>query len=169
MSNSVVLGAVVHKPSAEFQYPKAVISVPEHPGSVALIEYWRTHEATGGMRMGRDVPSRAISKLLPNVAICEPVGAWTDARIRIAGAILTERFGRDIAGMLISELYCDDPEGGEMLLESARRAQQDRQPGLVSTRVIANKIELMRFEVVALPIYAADGIMPWCLVGILRF
>jgi len=169
MSNSVVLGTVVHTPSAEFQYPKLMLSVPEHPGSIALIEHWLAHEANGGMRMGRDIPSRAMSKLLPNIAICEPVGSWEDGRIRIAGAILTERFGRDIAGILITELYCNDPAGAEMLLDGARQAQETRKPGLLSTRVVANKIEVMRFEVVALPISAADGLTPWCIVGIFRF
>lgn len=169
MSNSVVLGAVVHQPSAEFQYPKAKITVPEHPGSIALIGHWQGCEASGGMRMGRDVPSRATSKLLPNIAICEPLGAWADARVRIAGSILTQRFGRNIAGSLIRELYNSDPESGEMLLEGARQAQETRQPSLLSTRVVSNKIEVMRFEVVALPISSPDGLTPWCMVGIFRF
>jgi hypothetical protein len=169
MSNSVVLGKVVHNPSAEFQYPKAVITVPEHPSSMALIEHWRAHEGRGGMCMGRDIPSRAISKLLSNIAICEPEIGWADARIRLAGSILTERFGRNITGMRISELYESDPEAGRMLVESARQAQEMRQPGLLSTRVVANNTEVMRFEVVALPIFAPDGFTPWCLVGIFRF
>ena len=89
--------------------------------------------------------------------------------VRIAGSILTERFGRNIAGSLISELYNSDPESGEMLLEGARQAQETRQPGLLSTRVVSNKIEVMRFEVVALPISSPDGLTFCCMVGIFRF
>ncbi len=129
------------------------------------------------MRTNREVacawaatfPLAPFPKFLPNIAICEPVDAWVDARIRLAGSVLTERFGRDIAGMPISELYNSDPEGRRMLPECARRAQETRLPGLFDTRVVANKIELMRFEVAALPIFAPDGLTPWCLAGIMRF
>lgn len=169
MSESVVLGQPVHEPSAEFQYPKTVLTAPEHPSAAALIEIWRAHEAEGGMRMGRDIPSRGLAKLLPNIVIAEPIGAWEDAYIRLAGSVLTERFGRDIAGMRISELYQNDPKGGAMLLAGARCADETRQPGLLSTRVTAGKTELMRFEVVALPIFAPDGVTHWCLVGTFRF
>jgi hypothetical protein len=169
VSGTFVLGTRVHKPSAEFQYPKAFIDAPEHPSSKALIALWRLHEAESGMRMGRDVPSRAIARFLSNISVCEPVGDWTDGRIRLAGTILTERFGRDIQGALISELYGSDPAGGSMLLENARRAQATRQPGLLCTRVCAGEREVMRFEVVALPIFASDGRAPLSLVGTFRF
>ncbi len=169
MQDSIVLGKPVHTPSAEFRYPKTVIAVPEHPSSLELIEHWRTHEATGGMRMGRDIPSRAIAKFLSGIVVCEPVGAWADGRIRLAGSVLTQRFGRDIQGALIRDLYHNDPEGGDALLENARRAQETREPGLLSTRVCAGEIEVMRFEVVALPIWAPDATTRWSLVGVFRF
>ena len=169
MSNSYALGERLHKPSEKFTYPKAVIAEPEHPSTKVLITHWRSYEAKGGMRMGRDVPSRAIAMPLSCISICEPLGNWVDGRIRIAGSILTLRFGRDIHGQLISELYKDDPDGGRMLLENARRAQETRQPGLLSTRVFAGQHEVMRFEVVALPILAADGLAQLSLVGTFRF
>lgn len=169
MSDSVVLGQPVHQPSAEFQYPKTVLSAPEHPSSTALIEIWRAHEATGGMRMGRDIPTRALGKLLPNIVIAEPQPDWSDARIRLAGSVLTERFGRDITGAQLSEIYRADPDGGAMLLACARRADETREPGLLGTRVLAGSLEVMRFEVVGLPIYAPDGVVHWTLVGTFRF
>lgn len=169
MSDSYALGERIHKPSGQFTYPKAVIAEPEHPSTKVLIAHWRAYEAKGGMRMGRDVPSRAIASFLSCISICEPLGDWTDGRIRIAGSILTLRFGRDIHGMLISDLYKDDPAGGRMLLENARRAQETREPGLLSARVLADQHEVMRFEVVALPIFAADGLSQLSLVGTFRF
>lgn len=169
MSDSYALGERVHKPSGKYTYPKAVIAEPEHPSSKVLIAHWRGFEATGGMRMGRDVPSRSIATLLSCISICEPVDDWADGRIRIAGSILTLRFGRDIHGMLVSELYKDDPRGGRMLLENARHAQEKREPGLMSARVLADQHEVMRFEVVALPIFAADGLARLSLVGTFRF
>lgn len=159
----------MHTPSAEFRYPKTVIEAPEHLSSMALIECWRAHEATGGMRMHRDIPSRAIAQFLSNIVVCEPVGDWADGHIRLAGSVLTQRFGREIQGASISELYANDPEGARMLLANARRAQKARKPGLLSTRVCTGQVEVMRFEVVALPIWAPDGATLWSLVGVFRF
>ncbi len=169
MNDSVILGQPVHTPSADFQYPKVVLSAPEHPSSVTLIAAWRGCEASGGMRMGRDIPSRALGKLLPSIVISEPAPDWRDARIRLAGSVLAERFGRDITGMQVSELYRADPAGYVMLLEVASRADQTREPGLLGTRVMAGSTEVMRFEVVALPIFAADGVTHLSLVGSFRF
>lgn len=169
VKDSYALGERVHSPSAAYEYPKTVISRPEHPCSEALIAYWRRFEAENGMRMGREVPSRGIARFLSHISICEPVGHWTDGRIRVAGSILVLRFGRDIGGMLISDLYAADPKGGRILLETARRAQETREPGLISARVRSNEVELMRFEVAALPIFAADGVSPLSMVGTFRF
>lgn len=169
MSDLYALGERVHKPSAAFEYPKVSIEQPEHPSSKELIAYWRQFEAKGGMRMSRDIPSRGLARFLSHISICEPVNDWADGRIRVAGSILVLRFGRDIGGMLISELYRDDAKGGRILLETARRAQETRQPGLLSARVRSNGVELMHFEVVALPIFATDGVSPLSLVGTFRF
>ena len=165
----MVLGQAVHHPSSEFTYPKAMLTEPEHPAAIALIAVWRAYEATGGMRMGRDIPSRALAKFLPGLVIAEPVEDWKDARIRLAGSVLTERFGRDISGMMLSEIYRNDPDGGAKLLQGGRVAATTREPGILSTRVMAGTAELLRFEVVALPIYAPDGVTPWCMVGTFRF
>ena len=169
MSASVILGTPVHTPSAEYQYPKTLLSVPEHPHSAELIALWRAFEAKDGMRMGRDIPSRALSKLLPSLVIAEPVDAWRDARIRLAGSVLAERFGRDISGLLISELYKAAPSDGEMLVSAGRRAVESHDPVLIDARVLAGTTEIMRFEVAALPILAPDGVGQWCLVGTFRF
>lgn len=169
MTKTVVLGTPVHTPSAEYQYPKTVIGEPVHPSTIALIECWRGHEAEGGMRMGRDIPCRTMASLLNSIVIAEPIGDWDDAHIRLAGSVLTERFGRDVTGMKINELYKDDPEGGRILLRGAKRANETREPMLIDARVLAGKIEVMRIEVVFLPIFAPDGVTQWCLTGTFRF
>lgn len=169
MTDPVVLGQPVHQPSPEFEYPKAVLIEPEHPSSAALIEIWRGYEAAGGMRMGRDIPSRAFGKFLPNIVIAEPAPDWSDAHIRLAGSVFTERFGRDITGMELSELYRADPQACAFLLEGAREADRTRKPGMISARVVAGSVEIMRFESVCLPIYAPDGGGRWIMVGTFRF
>lgn len=169
MNNSVVLGTPVHTPSADYTYPKTVISEPVHPSTIALIECWRARKAEGGMRMGRDIPCRSMASLLHSIVIAEPIGDWEDALIRLAGSVLTERFGRDVTGMRIGALYENDPEGGRMLLAGAKRADETREPVLLDARIMAVKTMVMRFEVVFLPIFAPDGVTHWCLAGTFRF
>ena len=118
--------------------------------------------------MGQHLPSRAIRRFMLNITVCEPIGDWDDCRIRVAASILSEHFGCNVQGELISTLYGSDRRGGMMLLENAQRAPKTRRPGLLSTRICAGELEVMRFEVVALPIYAYDGITQWCLVGTFR-
>jgi hypothetical protein len=169
MSDAVVLGQKVLNPTPQYRYVRTVRSTVEHPSSIALMSCWRELEAKGGMRMGRDIPSRALIKLLPHILITEPIDDWKDARIRLAGTAMIERFGRDIAGSLVSETYNQDDDAAKMFLELGRRAAHSREPGVVDTRIFVDGIEMMHLEIVLLPIYSPDGAGTWNLVGAFRF
>jgi hypothetical protein len=138
-------------------------------GCDALLECWREHEAKGGMRVGRDIPSRALAKLLPYILIAEPVGSWGDARIRLAGTALMERFGRDVAGEVISDAYAEKPDGASSLLAAAHDAAENRHPGLIDLRILMDEIEVFHLETVLLPIQSPDGTARWSLVGAFQF
>jgi len=169
MSDAVVLGQKVLNPTPQYRYVRKVRSTADHPSSVALMSCWREHEAKGGMRMGRDIPSRALVKLLPHILITEAVDDWQDARIRLAGTALLERFGRDIAGSLATQIYADDLEGIKFLLQHQRRAMEVREPCVVDTRIFLDGMEMMHLEIVLLPNYSPDGSGIWNLVGAFRF
>jgi hypothetical protein len=77
------------------------ISAPVHFGARLLHRNWRAR--TGGFVEGRDVPSRALAPVLRNLAVYEPVEA--DFRVRLAGTALVRRYGCDITGLLLSQLY----------------------------------------------------------------
>ena len=167
--SEVVLGKPVLNPSPTYRYVRTVIDSLTHPSAIALLECWRSLEEKGGMRMGRDIPSRALAKLLPYILITEPVGAWDDARIRLAGTALMERFGRDIAGELASHVYVNDPNGARLLLRAAQRAVETREPGLIDLRIRMDEIEVFHLETVLLPIWSPDANASWSLVGAFRF
>ena len=169
MRNEVVLGRPVLNHLPVHRYVRAVLDKPNHPSALALLEFWHAHEESGGIRMGRDIPSRALAKYLPNIIIAEPLGQWDDARIRLAGTAFMERFGRDVAGELTSHLYAEDPEGAALLLKLARQAAEIRKPGMIDLRIRADEIEVFRIETVLLPIYAPDGATCWAMVGAFRF
>jgi hypothetical protein len=169
MSDAVVLGQPVLNPSPQYRYVRTVRMAPSHPSSIALMACWRELEAKGGMRMGRDIPSRALVKLLPHILITEPIDNWEDARIRLAGTAMLERFGRDIAGTLVSQIYENDLDGAQLLLHLGRCATESREPGVVDTRIFVDGIEMMHLEIVLMPINSADGSGVWNLVGAFRF
>jgi hypothetical protein len=169
MSDGVVLGQPVLNPTPQYRYVRTVRATADHPSSIALISCWREFEAKGGMRIGRDIPSRAIVILLPHILITETVDDWQDARIRLAGTALMERFGRDIAGSLATEIYADDLEGIKFLLQQQRRAMEVREPCVVDTRIFLDGIAMMHLEIALMPIQSPDGAAIWNLVGAFRF
>ena len=169
MRNEVVLGRPVLSHLPVHRYVRTVLDSPNHPSAQALLEFWRGYETLGGIRMGRDIPSRALAKFLPHIIIAEPQGHWDDARIRLAGTAFMERFGRDVAGELTSRLYAEDQDGAALLLKLARQAAEMRKPGMIDLRIRADEIEVFRIETVLLPIYAPDGTTCWAMVGAFRF
>ncbi len=168
MTNEVVLGRPVLNQLPVHRYVRTVLDKLNHPSAQALLECWREHEANGGMRMGRDIPSRALAKLLPNLIIAEPIGRWDGARIRLAGAAFMERFGRDVAGELTRHLYAKGEDGAALLLKLARQAAEFRKPGMMDLRIRAEEIEIFHIETVLLPIFAPDGTTSWAMAGAFR-
>jgi hypothetical protein len=113
------------------------------------------------MRMGLDIPSRTLAKLLPFILIAKPISHSDDARIRLAGTALIERFGRDVPGELASHLYAADTAGAQLLLQLARHASRTREPGMIDLRVLMDEIEVFHLETVLVPIYSPDGSTGW--------
>lgn len=156
--------------AANYRYSLEPRREPEHPSSCILIDYWNSCEERGGMRTGRDIPNRALSKVLANVAVTEPVDDWRDGRMRLVGSALTNRFGRDITGVLISDLFVyDDPQMLAMMLGGAKAATTKRRPGIATDRVLLEGLEKMRNEVVVLPVLSPDGETLWALTGTFQF
>lgn len=169
MTDDVVLGKPVLSPLPVYRYVRSALDHLSHPNSQALFACWLEHEAEGGMRMGRDIPSRSLAKLLPNIIIAEPIDHWQDARIRLAGTALMERFGRDVAGETANDLYAEDRDGAKLLLKLARQAAEIRKPGMIDLRILTDDIEVFHIETVLLPIFAPDGSASWAMVGAFRF
>ena len=169
MSNDIILGRSVLGPASLYDFVRTEISEAQHPLSLALLEYWRELERDGGMRLGRDIPARALAAVLPYTIIAQPVGQWDNARVRLAGTALVERFGRDITGMMQSEIFGPDPNSHLIILKLSRRAVKTRDPSLIETRISKAGIEAMRLEIVLVPINSPDGSEVWGLGGVFKF
>ena len=143
-----------------------VMAAPIHPKAQKLYAFWQ-ERAERGIVIGRDVPSRPIADLLSSISIYEPANDGTDLRVRLAGSSMRRRFGDDITGKLMSELFA--PDDFRAHFEDARASLDTGRPTFVDSRLSIGAVEQMHLEVVTLPVLAPDAIGRWLLAGIFYF
>lgn len=140
-----------------------VRAAPVHHGARTLLEAWYAREAEGRFVVGRDVPSRALARVLSGLALYEPLYTG-DFRVRLAGHALRRRFGRDVTGETLSRLLDE--------AQFARHASQMRalmdsgRPLIAEVRMHEEGRLRLCYELVALRVFAPDGRTPWVLSGI---
>jgi len=140
------------------------LGAPTHSGASLMLRVWQSRMAADGFQVGRDVPSRALSRVLRNLAVYEPVDGARDIRVRLAGTAFYRRFGRDVTGARFSELF-DLPafaqyrdllieiiESGSPTVLAIERGQGSRAP--------------MRYECLLLPVLSPDRAAHWVLAGL---
>ena len=171
MFGKILLGKTVRdNAQQDYVHTMTPVSLPAHPFTIRLCTYWDNCRANGGMRMGRDIPNRAIAPLLKHVSVAEPVGDWADARLRLAGSGMATHFGHDPSGHLMSDLFGPDKDHLNMLLAGARLSLAANMPGIVDHKVMLNGLVAMRNEMVVLPVLPPEGDDKfWALVGTFAF
>jgi hypothetical protein len=142
------------------------IDTPSHPDALAVLEFWRDRPADG-LRIGRDIPSRAVSHWLSHMVVNEPVDGGPDFRIHLAGEGLRVRFGRDITGERMTRLH-----GAEAFL--ARSADmcavlETGEPRLAQVNYHAGHVEVLKLELAMFPVMAPNGIDRWVLTFVFYF
>jgi hypothetical protein len=146
------------------------VETPVHPASIQLLAYWRECDARGGMRMGRDIPSRAIGSLLKDICVAEPVGDWADARIRLAGSTMSGYFGHDVSGMLLSQIMEDGREKDfQLMMYGSRSAIAQNRPGSVEQLLLEEGRVVLRQELTVMPIWSPEGDARWLVTGTFNF
>lgn len=134
-----------------------------HRGARRLLEVWSEHQARGGMMVGRDVPSRALARMLSGLALYQPI-LNGDFRVRLAGEALRRRFGRDATGEKLSDLMSAALFAG---YGARLRALLDTgKPLVLDVCRCEGDRSRHYFELVDLRVTAPDGITPWVLSGI---
>jgi len=133
-----------------------------HEDAEFLLAHWRHCRQSGGFIMSRDVPSKAIARLMKHLVVLEPVG--DDFTYRLTGMVLTERLGRDVRGMLVSDVF--DQKPAKSLIDAARRVIDTDAPVFQRIRVRGLLAEIRRPELVLLPVGLPDGPGTWVLVGV---
>ncbi len=137
------------------------LETPKLYGAQTLVDVWRG--CRQGFVVGRDIPSRPLSGVLRNLAIFEPVAAGADFLVRLAGTALLRRFGRDVSGAKMSELYA--PLTFERRRKWLGEAIRTAKPVIHEIEIQQGNRRPLRFELIVLPVLAPDHVTPWVLAG----
>jgi len=151
----------------DIQARYSTIDNAQHADALKLLAFWEARPADG-IVMGRDIPSRAIASLLGHISILEPAEDRSDMCVRMAGTSLIKRWGRDVKGRMLSELFSPD-ELRDHLKCGFAAIDTDR-PIIVDSALMAfDTVTRMHMEVVLLPIFATDRKSRWVLSGMFFF
>jgi hypothetical protein len=141
---------------------------PRHPEALQLLAYWQDVMARGeGFVIGRDIPVRRLAPLLQNILIDEPLADGSDMRVRLAGTAVRRRFGAEVHGTLLSNLF--PPADFRHHLAAGLEALRSGQPIVIDSSLKRGTREELHAEIVLLPILDRDGKAPLLLVGLFYF
>jgi len=140
------------------------IPEPLHFGARLMFDNWRKLRSAGDFVVGRDVPSRVLSPVLRNLVLYEPLDGGCDFAVRLAGSALIRRFGCDITGLKLSELF--DRESFECHRDTMCEIVATDRPNALDVKLAAKGRTQLHFEVLGLPVLAADRSAVWVLGGL---
>jgi hypothetical protein len=139
-------------------------AAPSHADAQALLDYWNVCRQNGDFVMGRDIPARAVARLTKNLFVLEPIEAGRNFRFRLVGTVLLNRFGRDVTGAAVSEVY--DAAATKDLVASLNKVLASAAPVFLDVRVHGVLGEIRYPETVLLPMTSPDGHAAWVLGGV---
>ena len=154
-------GAVA--PAPHYAETHILRAAPVHRGARLLLDSWRARQSQGRFVVGRDVPSRDLAKVLSGLALYEPLYTG-DFRVRLAGHSLRRRFGRDVTGENLSRLM--DEAQFTRHAAQMKALLETGAPLIVEVRLHEEGRLRLCYELVALRVFAPDGVTPWVLGGI---
>jgi hypothetical protein len=146
----------------DFEEVSTRLHEPVHYGARLLFSHWEEKQREGGFQLGRDLPSRALSTTLRNLMIFEPAADGSDLRVRLAGSALLRRFGRDVTGLMLFDLFA----GAQFERHRSQMADMliDGEPFFRDVARKKGRNNRLHFEVLGLPVRSESG-APWALTG----
>jgi hypothetical protein len=148
--------------SGDFVQSETALTAPVHPHAKLLLSHWR--EKGCGLIVGRDLPSRPLARVLPNLSLWDYCGERKEFRARLAGFALTRRFGRDISTCRLSDIMAPD--------EYARhhawmmRVLDTGEPCSLEIRIKSRRRSAFHLEALFLKVLAADLATPLILFAL---
>jgi len=132
----------------------------KHPLARKAMAFWDSRPADG-LELGRDVPSRAIADLLKRIIVHEPIEGGRDLKVRLAGSAIRQRFGREITGANLSQLY-PTPDLADRL-RSVMTAIEEGRPQCADCALTGGFTEVVHTELVIMPVFAPNRVAAWAM------
>jgi len=151
--------------NADLMETQKAIAEPTQYGARLLWEQWKQKQDEGGFVVGRDVPSRRLACVLRNLAVFETTGG--DFRVRLAGTAFTRRFGRDITGLRLSELY--SPAKFAPYRDLLDRTIASNRPFAFDLNVSRDGRQYFHCEAVGMPVLSPVRDETWLMGGLFYF
>ncbi|MEX1155054.1 PAS domain-containing protein [Parvibaculum sp.] len=145
-----------HSPTDDVRIETDVtpIAAPQHPQSLALLDFWTRHRQGNRLLSRAALPCREMSTLLPSVFVLEPLGPdGADWRLRLIGTQLTGWLGFDPTGKAISELYQPDCVADNA--EVYRQVTSERIVHATQGRLCGINRDFLALEILHLPMEGA--------------
>ena len=143
-----------------------VLAAPTHPDAAKALAFWQARPADG-ILIGRDLPSRAIASLLSHVIVHEPINGGNDLKVRLAGTAVRRRFGRDITGSTLSELF--PATSFPYRLRSVMSAIETGEPQFADCQLSNGNLDLLHSQLLIMPVLAADRVTKWAMTVVFFF
>jgi hypothetical protein len=140
---------------------------PVHFGARLLFARWRELQGGDGLVVGRDVPARQLGGILRNLAVFEPLDDCRDFRVRLAGTAFLRRFGRDITGLMLSEIFQE--AGFERHRPNMADIVRSGEPQAIDVTLQRGTRTFLHAEALRLPVQSADRSGTWVLSGLFYY
>ena len=144
-----------------------IVAAARHPEGVLLHDYWLRCRARGRLKVGRDLPSREIAKLMSKLSVFEPNDDKSDFRFRLVASGWLTLYGRDVKGEWLSSLY--ERAAFEHYRDGLRRVLDTDAPHITDVRIYKHGLLHQHIEYVGLPIEPAQGPGDCILIGAFHF
>lgn len=148
----------------DYHYQRVTLDEPQHPDAQLTLRVWRARVADGGFVVGRDIPSRELLGVLRSLGVYEPVDGGRDFRMRIAGTAFYRRFGQEVTGSLMSDLF--DPQAFQNIRNEMAAVIAHNTPVSVAVERTQGGRAAARTEILVLPVTAPDHVGHWGMVGL---
>lgn len=145
--------------NADLEEERVPIEFPSQFGARLLLDHWRARDGGMGFIVGRDVPSRPLAGVLRNLALYEPIDELGDFRLRLAGTAFMRRFGRDVTGLKLSDIYDARTFARERV--SLLEIVDKKFPEIFDVKMTCEGRVFQQFEALRLPVISPDRKETW--------
>ncbi len=150
--------------ASDFEEIRMRIDAPTQYGARLLVDHWRARDEGRDFVVGRDVPARALAPVLRNLALYEPVDGASNFRIRLAGAAFMRRFGRDVTGMSLADVY--NPANFTVQRNNLVEVMGSKESYIWDVNIVRDERLFLRYEAVRLPVLSPDRGKTWVMGGL---